>query len=219
MSIPVPTSTRDKLVFAAMELFTTKGFDATSIAEILARAGVNSGSLYYFFKTKDDLLLAGLDLFQVLVYPIVMEPAFTRETDPIEKIFAVLEDYRQRLVVTGLEYECPIGKLSLEVGRRSKAIREKIAANFAAWRSHIRRCLDEAGDRLPATLDHDSLASFILTTMEGAVMQARTHHDLALYDQSIQNLRNYFDMLMAQRAVGGAAKTSTTDTQRHREEP
>ena len=78
---------------------------------------MNSGSLYYFFKTKDDLLLAGLDLFQVLVYPIVMEPAFTRESDPVEKIFAVLEDYRQRLVVTGLEYECPIGKLSLEVDK------------------------------------------------------------------------------------------------------
>jgi len=89
---------------AAMELFTTKGYEATSIAEILSKAGVNPGSLYYFFKTKEDLLLAGLDLFQVLVYPIVMEPAFSREGDPIEKIFAVLADYRQRLVVCGLEY-------------------------------------------------------------------------------------------------------------------
>ena len=34
---------------AAMELFTTKGYEATTVAEILKRAGVNSGSLYYFF--------------------------------------------------------------------------------------------------------------------------------------------------------------------------
>src|ERR1700750_3151366 len=108
MSIPVPTSTRDKLVYAAMELFTTKGYEATSIAEILSKAGVNSGSLYYFFKTKEELLLAGLDLFQQLVYPIVMEPAFSRETDPVEKIFSVLADYRQRLVLCAMEYECPI---------------------------------------------------------------------------------------------------------------
>jgi AcrR family transcriptional regulator len=200
MAIPAPTSTRDKLLMAAMELFTTKGYEATSVAEILARAGVNAGSLYYFFKTKEDLLLAGLDFFQTLLYPVVMEPAFSRESDPIEKIFAVLADYRERLVVCKLEYECPIGKLSLEVGRRSEAARQKIAANFAAWRRWIRKCLDEAGDRLPANLDRDALAAFVLTTMEGAVMQARTHHDLALYDQSIQNLRSYFDMLLAQGA-------------------
>jgi TetR/AcrR family transcriptional regulator, transcriptional repressor for nem operon len=186
---------------AAMELFTTQGYDATSIAEILVKAGVNSGSLYYFFKTKEELLLAGLDFFQQLVYPIVMEPAFSREVDPIEKIFAVLADYRQRLVVCKLEYECPIGKLSLEVGRRSEAARVKIAANFAAWRRHIQQCLDEAADRLPTSVDREALAAFVLTVMEGAVMQARTHHDLSLYDESIENLRSYFNMLLAQRAA------------------
>lgn len=206
MSIPAPSSTRDKLVMAAMELFTTKGYEATSVAEILSRAGVNSGSLYYFFKTKEELLLAGLDLFQELVYPVVMEPAFSRESDPIEKIFAVLADYRQRLVVCNLEYECPIGKLSLEVGRRSEAAREKIAANFAAWRRHIRNCLDAAADRLPPNVDRDALAAFVLTVMEGGVMQARAHHDVALYDESIQNLRNYVNMLLAQRAANPTRK-------------
>ena len=190
----------------AMELFTTKGYEATTVAEILAKSGVNSGSLYYFFKTKEDLLLAGLDLFQKLVYPIVMEPAFSRESDPIEKIFAVLADYRQRLVVCKLEYECPIGKLSLEVGRRSEAVREKIAANFAAWRAHIRQCLDDAGDRLPASVDRDALACFVLTVMEGGVMQARAHHQLELYDESVQNLRSYFNLLLSQAAARPALK-------------
>jgi AcrR family transcriptional regulator len=199
-------TTRDKLLMAAMELFTSRGYEATSIAEILSKSGVNSGSLYYFFKTKEELLLAGLDFFQTLLYPIVMEPAFRRETDPIEKIFAVLADYRQRLIVCNLEYECPIGKLSLEVGRRSEAVREKIAANFAAWRRHIRDCLDQAANRLPRETDRESLAAFVLTVMEGGVMQARTHHDLSLYDQSVQNLRAYFNMLLAQRAASPALK-------------
>jgi hypothetical protein len=118
----------------------------------------------------------------------------------------VLADYRHRLVVCNLEYEYPIGKLSLEVGRRSEAAREKIAANFAAWRRHIRNCLDAAADRLPPNVDRDALAAFVLTVMEGGVMQARAHHDLALYDESIQNLRNYFNMLLAQRAANPTRK-------------
>ena len=55
-------TTRDKLVEVARQLFLAKGYEATGIAEILREAGVNSGSLYYFFKTKEDLLLAVLDL-------------------------------------------------------------------------------------------------------------------------------------------------------------
>jgi hypothetical protein len=136
-----------------------------------------------------------------------MEPAFSRESDPIKRIFAVLADYRQRLVICALEYECPVGKLSLEVGRRSERAREKIAANFAAWREHIRRCLEDGADKLPRNADHDALASFVLTVMEGAVMQARTHHDLKFYDDSVANLRHYFDLLQ-RMATGPQEKKS-----------
>ena len=193
-------ATRERLLQAAMELFTTQGYEATSLAEVLQRAGANSGSLYYFFKSKEDLLLAGLDFFKALLYPIVMEPPFTRESDPIERIFAVLAEYRQRLLVTDTEYECPIGKLALEVGRHSGPARVKIAENFAAWRAHIRRCLDDAADRLPLNVDLDGLATFVLTTMEGAVMQARTHRDMSYYDASISHLRSYFQYLLSEKS-------------------
>ncbi len=194
---PAASSTRERLLMAAMELFTTRGYEATTIADILQRAEVNSGSLYYFFKSKHDLLVAGLEFFKTLLYPIVMAPAFAREADPIERIFAVLADYRARLLMTDLDYECPVGKLALEVARHSPAARQKIAENFAAWRDCMRDCLDEAADRLPPSVDRNALATFVLTTMEGAVMQARTHRDISFYDASISNLRTYFGYLLS----------------------
>ena len=183
-----------------MELFTTKGYEATSVAEILERAGVNSGSLYYLFKSKEELLLAGLEFFKTLLYPVVMAPPFARESDPIERIFAVLEDYRGRLLQFDLEYECPIGKLALEVGRHSEPARLKIAENFAGWRGHIRQCLEDAADRLPLNVDAEALSTFVLTTMEGALMQARTHRDVKFYDDSVSQLRCYFQYLLAERS-------------------
>jgi len=198
---PPASNTREKLLMAAMELFTTRGYEATSIADILERSGVNSGSLYYFFDSKQDLLLSGLDYFKTLLYPIVMQPNFEAESDPIERIFAVLAWYRRNLVLCNLDYECPMGKLALEVGRHLEAAREKIAINFAAWREHIRQCLDDAGNRLPRDLDRATLATFVMTVMEGALMQARTHRDLSFYDQSVQHLRSYFSQLQAQAAA------------------
>ncbi len=199
--VPVQSlGTRERLLQAAMELFTTQGYEATSLAQVLHRAGVNSGSLYYFFKTKEDLLLAGLDYFKTLLYPIVMAPPFSRESDPIERIFAVLTDYRERIVQCDLEYECPIGKLALEIGRHSAAARVKIAENVAAWRAHIHQCLEEAADRLPLSVDLDALATFVLTTMEGGVMQARTHRDISYYDSSVSHLRSYFQYLLSEKS-------------------
>jgi AcrR family transcriptional regulator len=52
------SATRVRLVRAAMQLFAEKGYGSTSIADILRVARVNSGSLYYFFPGKQDLLIA-----------------------------------------------------------------------------------------------------------------------------------------------------------------
>lgn len=56
-------STRDRLVAEAMRLFSSRGFEATSVAQIEAAAGLSAGSgaLYRHFKSKDALLDAGID--------------------------------------------------------------------------------------------------------------------------------------------------------------
>src|SRR5690242_15027862 len=90
-----PGSTRDRLAEAARQLFLENGYEATGMAEILRRAGVNSGSLYYFFKSKEALLLAVLDRYREMLQPVVIEPIRASESDPIERIFALLDRYRQ----------------------------------------------------------------------------------------------------------------------------
>ena len=62
------------------------------------------------------------------------------------------------------------------------------------------RCLNEAGDRLPADLDKQALGEFVLTAMEGGVMQTRTHRDVAYFDRGVRALRDHFDMLLVRAA-------------------
>ena len=57
--------------------------------------------------------------------------------------------------------------------------------------------LEEAGERLPAGTDLRALSEFILTTMEGGVMQARTHLDVGYFDRGIALLRQHLDLLQA----------------------
>jgi len=197
-------STRQKLIEAARQLFLAKGYEATGIAEILREAGVNSGSLYYFFKTKEDLLLAVLDFYVELMYPVVMQRVFERVPDPIERIFGVLDGYRQMLILTECRQGCPIGNLALEMSEKSDRVREKIAVNFENWRVTIRQCLLDAGEALPAEVDRDRLATFILTVMEGAVMLARAQRRLGPFDDAIASLRDYFGRVGGKASGAGA---------------
>ncbi|MGH8221763.1 MAG: TetR/AcrR family transcriptional regulator [Woeseiaceae bacterium] len=191
------SDTRDRLVTAAMELFWEKGYGSTSIADILRKAGANSGSLYHYFPGKQDLLTAVLDAYFNGIQPMLLDPAWQGVDDPIERIFVLLDRYRQFLIDTDCFYGCPIGNLALEIHEPDPAVRERLAANFSAWTAAIEECLAEAAERLPEDVDRKALAQFVLTAMEGGVMQARTHRSLEPFDASIGQLRNYFKCLAA----------------------
>src|ERR1051325_34413 len=70
-------ATRERIVEAARELFFKQGYTATGVAQILKVADANSGSLYHFFPSKDDLLVAVLEKYQAMLGPQVLKPAFS----------------------------------------------------------------------------------------------------------------------------------------------
>ncbi|HMF10841.1 MAG TPA: TetR/AcrR family transcriptional regulator [Gemmataceae bacterium] len=188
--------TRDRLVETARRLFHEHGYTATGIAQILDAAEARSGSLYYFFPTKEDLLLAVLEKYKELLWPMVIQPVFDRVTDPIERVFGILDGYRRQLVATKYRSGCPIGNLALEMTNSHPAARALLAENFTNWCKAIELCLADAAGRLPSSLDREQLARFVLTTMEGAVMLARTHQSIEPYDAAVTQLRDYFDRLL-----------------------
>lgn len=192
--------TRERLVQSARTLFWRKGYHVSNVAEILEDAGANSGSLYHFFATKQALLVAVLEWYRDNLDREIMEPARKRTEDPIERVLAVLEGYRQALLATDLTFGCPIGNLALEFKEPDPEIRSLLALNFAGWCEAIEGFLEEAGDRLPADVDRGELASFVLTVMEGGVMQARTHRSIEPFDAAVRQLGRYLRGLGASAA-------------------
>jgi AcrR family transcriptional regulator len=187
--------TADRLVMAAMRLFAEKGYGSTSVADILREAGANSGSLYHAFPTKQDLLLEVLRRYRDGIEPMLLAPAWGGVEDPIERVFALLAAYRRMLVSTDCLYGCPIGSLALELHEPDPSVRELLATNFDGWTQAIEGCLAEAAERLPRDTDIRRLARFVLTTMEGGVMQSRTHRSPDAFDAGVESLRDYFNRL------------------------
>lgn len=188
--------TRNRILMTAMELFWEKGYNSTSVSDILSRSQVHSGSLYHFFPGKQDVLIGVLEFYRDGIEENLLNPAWEGVDDPIERIFALLAGYRMQLLLTDCTYGCPIGNLALEIHEPDPKVRELLAVNFSNWARAIESCLEAAGNRLAEDIDRRALAEFVLTVMEGAVMQSRTYRDLGHFDRNISVLRSHFDMLV-----------------------
>jgi len=197
-----PAGTRERLLRTAFQLFHEQGFHATGVATILREAGVNPGSLYYFFESKDALLLGVLDFALDYLDPAVMAPVEAATADPIGRVFELLAGYRRRMEAERCRMGCPIGNMALEVSDGNAKARKLIHANFENWARRVAGWL-ATEKRLPADLDRMRLARFVLTVMEGGLMQSRAAGNLGPFDESVAVLRHHFDLLTS---TPGAAR-------------
>ena len=90
-----------------MLLFAQKGYASTSVADILQAAGVNAGSLYYFFPGKQDVLVAVLDAYLHGIHPMLLQPAWKGVTDR----------YRSHLESTDCTYGSSRSRLTVEASQ------------------------------------------------------------------------------------------------------
>src|SRR5437868_6033482 len=194
-----PSGTRDRLIESARYLFWERGFAGTSMADLLTHAGVNSGSFYHFFESKEALLRAVLEIYLGALRPMVVDPAFARAEEPVARIFAILEGYRERILQTECKYGCPLGRLALEIDPENRPAHALIAANFQGWIGAVRECIEQIQDGLPQGTDSEALATYVLAVMEGGVMLSRSYASVEPFDRSIAQLREHFRLLLASR--------------------
>jgi TetR/AcrR family transcriptional regulator, transcriptional repressor for nem operon len=205
--------TRERLLQTAFQLFHEQGYHATGVATILREAGVNAGSMYHFFSNKDDLLLKVLEFALDYLEPMVMGPAEAAGVDPIERVFVLLNQYREWIGANQCRMGCPIGNLALEVSDGNPEARALIHRNFENWAGRVEGWLRSAAHEFPAGTDLRRLARFVLTVMEGGLMQARAAGHIGPFDDSVAVLREHFDALRKQAAasqpVAGRAARKT----------
>ena len=186
--------TRARILETAARLFHENGYHATGVAVILRESGVNSGSLYHFFKSKEDLLRGVVGgyhemLEQSLVHCREAEP------DPVARVFYMLGMLRERFLAAGLVRGCPVGNLVLELSDSHPDIRVLLDDFFTRWREEVAVWLAEPEARLADDVQPCALACFVLSVIEGALMQSRAAGCLNPIDGAIQHLRRYVESL------------------------
>lgn len=104
--------TRERLIDAAADLFWSRGYDAASIAEVAAAAGIPAGNVFYHFRTKADLARAVARLFIVEAAASLAEIE-RRQSAPEARILAFL-DLLAAATASRVARGCPIARASRE---------------------------------------------------------------------------------------------------------
>jgi AcrR family transcriptional regulator len=192
---PRKTTTRERLITTAAELFWRQGYAQTGVNEIIQQARATSGSFYHFFPAKEDLLLAVVDHMSDKIQAEVFDTTDATTANPIDRLFSILAAYRRYLVANDFVFGSPLASLAAEVSENHPQVRARLSDIVNGWNSQIEDLLTDPASRLPVDTDRSVLAQFIVSAMEGAVLQARVSRSSLPFDASVTQLRIHFDLL------------------------
>lgn len=105
---------KERLVKAAQRLIYRKGFNHTSLADISQETGISLGNLYYYFKTKEDILAAVIEAQKEKFQGLTVE--WAEDPDPRNRLASFLE-YAISVSRNIAEYGCPVGSLTQEISK------------------------------------------------------------------------------------------------------
>ncbi|MBI3128191.1 MAG: TetR/AcrR family transcriptional regulator [Candidatus Tectomicrobia bacterium] len=171
--------TREKVILAAADLIYRQGFTGTSLDMVAVKAGVNRGSLYYFFRSKKNLGSAVIGHYERLLHENFLEPALGGEGTGREKLARLADLYSHLPLSDRPCCGCPIGNLSLELSGLDEELRlhlkEVWTGVFARVAEAVRQAQEEG--ELDPGADAIGLARAFFAQIQGAHLFARTSLD------------------------------------------
>jgi len=200
------SNTREQILDVASRLIHLRGFNNTSIDDILRECGIGKGNFYYYFKSKDELGLAALDRNLEQIKQELVQKSFVPGRGPWDQLWEFLEYPIARTRKNGCAGGCPLGNLVLEMSDIHEGFRQKLHLAFTELRTRIEDCLRQAG--LQGTLREDAdvsrLARFILAAFEGAFLLGKLHQDPEVLAGIIEELKQHLEHYRTEPALGSA---------------
>jgi AcrR family transcriptional regulator len=157
---------RERILETAYELFVQRGFRGVGVEEVIARAGVAKATLYRHFPSKDDLVIAFLELReQRWTLDWVEAEARARGATPEEHLLAIFDLFDEWFHRDDFEASVFINVV-LELGTDNRLSQESIR-HLANVRAVVRALAKEAGLR-----DTESFARAWHILMQGSIVAA-----------------------------------------------
>jgi TetR/AcrR family transcriptional repressor of nem operon len=184
-------ATREKILDAVFKLVYVKGYNGTSMSMILKECGIPKGSLYHFFKSKKEMVLAVL---KERISPRMDEFYRLDEVegeDGINTIIINILKVSQKY--EAVTYGCPLNRLNQEMSPVDEDFEREINIIYNNIKMRLEKLILNCS--LGDEVQSDSLAEFIIATVWGNISLSPTQSSKKRYLASIEHLVNYLKSL------------------------
>ena len=182
----------ERVVEKAMRVFWEKGYEGTSVQELVDATGLNRFGMYQAFGSKEGLFLEALDVYRNRVSSqmirILEEGPAGRHT--LQEFFRkLIEKYSSPGEARG----CLITNTAIESSLRGKDAQLRVEKHFQRMQQGLRRCLKGARENreIDATEDLDKLSRYLLGITQGLAVFGRTFTDAHTMENMVEVALNH----------------------------
>lgn len=186
--------TRQKIVADTASLFNTRGYEGTSLTDLMAATGLKKGGIYRHFDSKEELAAEAFD-YAWSQARALREPDVDHTVDPIGWLKAHIDHLvSRRPAIAG---GCPLLNTAIEADDGNPVLRARVARALRAWIARVEDVLGEARKKgkVRASTDPRAVATVIVSTLEGALMISRLEKNNDALLKAQEHLYAYLDGL------------------------
>lgn len=199
--------TKRKLVEAGVKLMRARGYNATTVDDVCAEAGVTKGGFFHYFKSKDDIAKAAVTHFHEGKVKNYEEAPFRKLADPLDRVFGRLDYVKAAMGgVKRVTKGCLIGVFAQELAFSNPEIRAICQDFFSRIIRDFTNDLTEAksAHAPKAPFDPKGVAMFYVAIVQGSLLLAKTAESNDILAGNIEQFRNYLRCLFGLAESTGA---------------
>jgi AcrR family transcriptional regulator len=198
-----PGDTRTRILDYAESAVLEKGFEVTSIDEIVASVGISKGGFFYHFRDKNALAQAMLERYiaaEDRLYDDLFARARELNDDPLHSMLIGLKLLAELLEdMPNGHPGCVIAATAYQDRLFDKDVQNLNRTAILGWRTRFRGMFEEIAAAYPprTEIDLDALGDMVSTVVEGALVLERALGDKGTVSAQILQLRTYIRILFA----------------------
>jgi TetR/AcrR family transcriptional regulator, transcriptional repressor for nem operon len=178
---------RERLIASARELVHRQGVERPTLAEIAQAADVPPGNVYYYFKTKDQLIEAVVESREAEVRELLT--SLNRRRSPAARLKGLARNWLEVKELVAAE-GCPLGTLAVELNNHGDGLECQAARLFSALLDWSEEQFSEIGCR-----DARDKALTLFSTVQGAALLSSAFRDPEILASQVHRLERWIDSL------------------------
>jgi AcrR family transcriptional regulator len=181
--------TQQRIIDAANQLFYRKGYNRTSFTDVVEEAGVPRGNIYYYFKTKEEMLRAVIAHRLEVITTMLREweKSIKQPLDRLERFTQIMYDSTPALLRSG----CPMGSLNVELAKDQPELKDESKQLFDLFQGWISRQFSDMGYPDEAR----ELSLQLLARGQGIIVISQVYQDPGFLERGIKDINRWLENL------------------------